>query len=106
MVVFDNLLPPYKKLQIEFAREAAYRMSLIEVRLGGWGSEGPTLGRHVSACATILRLRALLYLRALVYCNFLREVRLGGWGSEGPKGPTLGQYVSACAIIPLGSGSM
>ena len=36
-----------------------------EVRLGGWGTEGPkapTLGRHVSACATILRLRALLYL--------------------------------------------
>ena len=75
-----------------------------EVRLGGWGTEGPkapTLGRHVSACATILRLRALLYLRALVYCNFLREVRLGGWGSEGP---TLGQYVSVCATILLGSG--
>ena len=37
---------------------------LREVRLGGWGTEGPTLGRHVSACATILSLRALLYLRA------------------------------------------
>ena len=47
---------------------------LKEVRLGGWGTEGPkapTLGRHVSACATILgcvryyiRLLALLYLRA------------------------------------------
>ena len=38
---------------------------LKEVRLGGWGSEGPkgpTLDRHVSACATILRLRALLYM--------------------------------------------
>ena len=59
--------PPCKKLQIEFAREAAYRMSLIEVRLGGWGIEGPqgpTLGKHVSECATILRLRALLYLCA------------------------------------------
>ena len=54
---------------------------------------------------TILRLRALLYLRgvtlmrALVYCNFLRKVRLGGWGSEGPKGPTLGRHVNACATI-------
>ena len=78
-------------------------------------------------CATIRRLRVLLYVGcvryytkvacatilacvtlvcALVYCNFLREVRLGGWGSEGPKSPTLGQYVSACATIPLGSGSM
>ena len=31
---------------------------LKEVRSGGWGTEGskaPTLGRHVSACATILR---------------------------------------------------
>ena len=50
--------------------------------------KGLTLGRHASACATILRLHALLYLRALVYCNFLRKVRLGGWGSRGPKGPT------------------
>ena len=58
-----------------------YSNFLREVRLGGWGTEGPktpTLGGHVSACATILRLRALLYLRAshqcvrraLVYCNF------------------------------------
>ena len=60
--------PPRKKLQIEFAREAAYRMSLIEIRLGGWGSEGPTLGRHVSACATILSLHALLFLRASHQC--------------------------------------
>ena len=40
---------------------------LKEVRLGGRGSEGPkgpTLGRQVSACATILGLFALLYLRA------------------------------------------
>ena len=54
-------------------------MSHREVRLGGWGSEGP-------ACATILAFVTLV--RALVYCNFLREVRLGGWGSRGPKGPT------------------
>ena len=66
--------PPYKKLQIEFAREAAYRMSLIEIRLGGWGSEGPTLGRHVSACATILRLRALLYLGCVRYYTFVRHI--------------------------------
>ena len=32
--------------------------------LGPEGPKAPTLGRHVSACATILRLRALLYLRA------------------------------------------
>ena len=45
--------------------------------------------RHASACATILRLRALLcyvacatFLRALVNCNFLKEVRLGGWGQK------------------------
>ena len=66
--------PPYKKLQIEFAREAAYRMSLIEIRLGGWGSEGPTLGRHVSACATILRLRALLYLGCVRYYTCVRHI--------------------------------
>jgi len=45
----------------------SYCNFLKEVRLGGWGTEGPkapTLGRHVSVCATILRLRALLYLRA------------------------------------------
>ena len=35
-------------------------MSLVMVRLGDWGSEGLTLGRHVSACVTILRLRVLL----------------------------------------------
>ena len=62
---------------------------LKEVRLGGWGTEGPkapTLGRHASACATILRLRALLcyvlcatFVHALVYCNFVNEVRLVGW---------------------------
>ena len=66
--------PPRKKLQIEFAREAAYRMSLIEVRLGGWGSEGPTIGRHVSACATILRLRALLYLGCVRYYTCVRHI--------------------------------
>ena len=55
---------------------------LKEVRLGGWGTEGPkalTLGRHASECATILRLRALL---CCVRC------------------------ISACATIPLGSGSI
>ena len=70
-------LPPCKKLQIEFAREAAYRMSLIEVRLGGWGIEGPkgpTLGRHASACATILRLRALLYLGCVRYYTCVRHI--------------------------------
>ena len=39
-------------------------ISCIVTYLGGLGTEGPkapTLGRHVSACATILRLRALLY---------------------------------------------
>ena len=56
------------------AREAAYRMSLIEVRLGGWGSEGPTIGRHVSACATILRLRALLYLGCVRYYTCVRHI--------------------------------
>ena len=44
--------PPKKKLQIEFTKEALYRMSHREARLGGWGSEGPTLGQYVSACAT------------------------------------------------------
>ena len=42
--------PPLKKLQIEFTKEAVYRMSHREVRLGGWGSEGqkgPTLGQYV-----------------------------------------------------------
>ena len=42
--------------------------------------------RHASACATILRLRALLcyvvcatFVHELVYCNFVNEVRLVGW---------------------------
>ena len=47
--------------------------------------------QQTNACATIFA--CVTFVRALVYCNFLREVRLGGWGSEGPKGPTLGQYV-------------
>ena len=41
-----------------------YCKFLKEVRLGGWGTEGPkapTLGRHISECATILRLHELLY---------------------------------------------
>ena len=52
--------PPSKSCN----RILLYRSFHKEVRLGGWGSEGPTLGRHASVCATILRLRALLYLRA------------------------------------------
>ena len=35
-----------------------------EARLGGWGTErpkAPPLGKHVSACAAILRLCALQY---------------------------------------------
>ena len=52
--------PPSKSCN----RILLYRSFHKEVRLGGWGSEGPTLGRHASACATILRLCALLYLRA------------------------------------------
>ena len=42
-------------------RALVYCNILKEVRLGGWSTEGPkapTSGRHVSACATILRLRA------------------------------------------------
>ena len=120
---------------VTLVRALVYCNFLREVRFGGWGLRGRRpqhqadtqvrellyLGcvRYYNqvACATILRLRALLYFEivryyvvcvtlgcALVYCNFLRKVRLGGWGSEGPKGPTLGQYVSACATIPLGSG--
>ena len=69
--------------------------------------------RHASACATILRLRALLcygacttFVRALVYCNFLKEVRLSGWGTEGLKAPTFGPYIRVCTIFWLGSGSI
>ena len=47
-------LPPRIKWQIEFTKEAVYRMSNKEVRLGGWGLR----------CATILRLRAPLYMHA------------------------------------------
>ena len=69
----------------------------IEVRLGGWGSEGPKAPtfndiRQTRTCVCYyIRLRALLYqvacatilacvtlVRALVYCNFLKEVRVGG----------------------------
>ena len=42
--------------------------------------------QQTNACATIFA--CVTFVRALVYCNFLREVRLGGWGSRGPKGPT------------------
>ena len=35
---------------------------------GPEGPKAPTLGRHASACATILRLRAVLYLRASHQC--------------------------------------
>ena len=41
---------------ITLVRALVYCTFLREVRLGGWGSEGPkgtTLGQYVSACATI-----------------------------------------------------
>ena len=41
---------------VTLVRALVYRNFLREVRLGGWGSEGPkgqTLGQCVSACATI-----------------------------------------------------
>ena len=51
------------------------------------GPQAPILGRHLSACTTILGC-----VRHISACAS-REIRLGGWGSEGPKGLTLGQYV-------------
>ena len=51
-------------------RALVYYNFVKEVRLGGWVTEAPkapTLGRHVSACATILRLRALLYIGCVRY---------------------------------------
>ena len=42
---------------VTLVRALVYCNFLKEVRLGGWGSEGPkgpTLGQYVSACATIL----------------------------------------------------
>ena len=75
--------------------------------LGPLGPQAPILGRHVSACATILgsvryyiRLRALCYYtqdagttipaclrlgRALVYCNFHKGGQLRWLGPEGLK---------------------
>ena len=41
---------------VTLVRALVYYNFLREVRLGGWGSEGPkglTLGQYVSACATI-----------------------------------------------------
>ena len=57
--------------------------------LGPEGPKAPILGRHVSTCATIFRLRVLLYLRASYQCvnQYIRPVRQ-----------------SACATIPLESG--
>ena len=49
--------PPLKSVR----NQKLYYNQHKEVRLGGWGNEGPTLGRHASACATILSLCALLY---------------------------------------------
>ena len=63
-----------------------YQVKKHKKEQGTKGPQAPTLGRHVSACATILACVTLV--RALVYCNFLRKVRLGGWGSRGPKGLT------------------
>ena len=86
-----------------FVRALAYCNFLKEVRLGGWSQTrkcvryqyiisslkrlGQVAGaRQPSACATMLRLRALLcyvvcatFVHALVYCNFVKEVRLVGW---------------------------
>ena len=38
---------------VTLVRMLVYCNFLSEVRLGGWGSEGPTLGQYVSACAII-----------------------------------------------------
>ena len=38
---------------VTLVRALVYCNFLREVRLGGWGSEGPTLGQYVSACGTI-----------------------------------------------------
>ena len=62
--------PPFKSVRFECILSTLYCNFHKEDRLGGWGTEGPkapTLGRHVSACATILRLRALLYLGCVRY---------------------------------------
>ena len=48
---------------------------LKEVRLGGWGTEGPkaqTLGQYVSACATIPLGSGSIYLGLKVYTSLLR----------------------------------
>ena len=90
-------------------RALVYFNFLKEVRLGGWGSDGLTLGRHASACATISScvryyfwLLALLYkvacttilgcvdhlsecatlMHALINFHFLKKARLGGWGQK------------------------
>ena len=71
---------------------------LKEVRLGVWGTEGPTaptLGRHVSACATILRFRALLYSRKkylisnlIINFHFLTE----WWRTHSTYWPNVGAF--------------
>ena len=63
----------------------AYRNTFRNVNKSE-GLKGPTLGRHVSACATILACITLVC--ALVYYNFHRKVRL-----------VSGRHVSACAPI-------
>ena len=61
------------------------------VRLGGWGYWKPDCNiRQTRKCVHyVIRMHALLcyvvcatFVRALVYCNFLKEVRLGGWGQK------------------------
>ena len=45
-------------LMCNISRALVYHNFLKEVRFGGWGTEGPkapTLGRHVSECASIIR---------------------------------------------------
>ena len=52
--ILDPPIPPPLKI---VRNSKLYYNLLREVRLGGWGSEGPkgpTLGQYVSVCATIL----------------------------------------------------
>ena len=76
-VLEKDLEPPPPPPQ-KCAKLKIYAKLHREVRLGGW--KAPPLGRHASACATILRLRTLLYLGCVRYYTCVR-------------------HISACAII-------
>ena len=52
------------------------------------GSKAPTLGRHVSACNTILRLRALLYLGCVRHARACATILLLPYRSLG-EGPDI-----------------